>query len=190
MHFTSHNELWAFRVYPAATTLQCRLFISTNHYGSFFFRGKINLEVRLAWFKSIRLNHRNLLLYFDQDGQKMAVSWGSTQYHLFSSQPSGYCEDYGWCILNVLFIPWLLVCSQYMVTNMNCKQQQGHFISSQFNKPYPSSLSQGASLVAQLVKNPPWMQETWVQSLGWEDLLEKGKATHSSILAWRIPCTV
>ena len=44
-----------------------------------------------------------------------------------------------------------------------------------------------ASLVAQLVKNPPAMRETWVQSLGWEDPLEKGKATHSSILAWRIP---
>ena len=40
-----------------------------------------------------------------------------------------------------------------------------------------------ASLVAQLVKNPPAMQETWVQSLGWEDPLEKGKATHSNILA-------
>ena len=47
-----------------------------------------------------------------------------------------------------------------------------------------------ASLVAQLVKNPPAMQETWVQSLGWEDPLEKGKATNSSILAWRIPWTV
>ena len=44
-----------------------------------------------------------------------------------------------------------------------------------------------ASLVAQLVKNLPAMQDTWVQSLGWEDLLEKGMATHSSILAWRIP---
>ena len=44
-----------------------------------------------------------------------------------------------------------------------------------------------ASLVVQLVKNPPAMQETWVQSLGWEDPLKKGKATHSSILAWRIP---
>ena len=44
-----------------------------------------------------------------------------------------------------------------------------------------------ASLVVQLVKNPPVMWETWVQSLGWEDLLEKGKATHSSILGWRIP---
>ena len=45
----------------------------------------------------------------------------------------------------------------------------------------------GASLVSQLVKNLPAMQETWVRSLGWEDLLQKGKATHSSILAWRIP---
>ena len=44
-----------------------------------------------------------------------------------------------------------------------------------------------ASLVAQLVKNPPAMRETWVQSLGWEDLLEKGTATHSSIVARRIP---
>ena len=43
------------------------------------------------------------------------------------------------------------------------------------------------SLVAQMVKNPPAMQETRVQSLGWEDPLEKGMATHSSILAWRIP---
>ena len=47
-----------------------------------------------------------------------------------------------------------------------------------------------ASLVAQLVKNLPAMWETWVQSLGWEDSLEKGKATHSSILAWRISQTV
>ena len=47
-----------------------------------------------------------------------------------------------------------------------------------------------ASFVVQLVKNPPAMWETWVQSLGWEDPLEKGKATHCSILAWRIPWTV
>ena len=44
-----------------------------------------------------------------------------------------------------------------------------------------------ASLVAQTVKNPPAMWETWVQSLGQEDTLEEGMATHSSILAWRIP---
>ena len=47
-----------------------------------------------------------------------------------------------------------------------------------------------AFLLTQVVKNPPAMQETWVRSLGWEDPLEKGKATHSSILAWRIPWTV
>ena len=46
-----------------------------------------------------------------------------------------------------------------------------------------------ASLVAQTVKNPPAMRETWVQSLGWEDPLEEGMATHSNILAWRIPWT-
>ena len=46
-----------------------------------------------------------------------------------------------------------------------------------------------SSLVAQMVKNPPAMQETWIQSLGPEDPLEKGMATHSSILAWRIPQT-
>ena len=54
---------------------------------------------------------------------------------------------------------------------------------------YPLQYS-WASLVAQLIKNPPTMRETWVQSLGWKDLLEKGTDTHSSILAWRIPWTV
>ena len=43
------------------------------------------------------------------------------------------------------------------------------------------------SLVAQMVKNLPAMQETWIRSLGWEDPLKEGMATHSSILAWRIP---
>ena len=54
---------------------------------------------------------------------------------------------------------------------------------------YPLQYS-WASLVAKLVKNTPAVRETWVRSLGWEDPLEKGKATHSSILAWRIPWTV
>ena len=53
---------------------------------------------------------------------------------------------------------------------------------------YPLQYS-WASLAAQLVKNPPAMQETWVQSLGWVDPLEQGKTTHSSILAWIIPWT-
>ena len=47
-----------------------------------------------------------------------------------------------------------------------------------------------SSLVAQLVKNLPAMRETWVRSLGWKDPLEKGKATHSSTLSWRIPWNV
>ena len=51
---------------------------------------------------------------------------------------------------------------------------------------YPLQYS-WASLVAQTVKSPPAMQETWVRSLGLEDPLEEGMATHSSILAWRIP---
>ena len=50
--------------------------------------------------------------------------------------------------------------------------------------------SKRASLVAQQVKNLPAMWETWVRSLGWEDPLEKGKATHSNILAWRILWTI
>ena len=54
---------------------------------------------------------------------------------------------------------------------------------------YPLQYS-WASLVAQLVKNAPAMGETWVRFLGWEDILKKGKATHSSTLAWRIPWTV
>ena len=44
-----------------------------------------------------------------------------------------------------------------------------------------------ASLVAQMVQNLPAMRETWVRSLGWEEPLEEGLATHSSVLAWRIP---
>ena len=44
--------------------------------------------------------------------------------------------------------------------------------------------------MAQLIKNLPAMREAWVRSLGWEDRLEKGKITHCSILAWRIPWTV
>ena len=54
---------------------------------------------------------------------------------------------------------------------------------------YPPQFS-WASLVAQLVKKPPAMQETWVPSLGWEDPLKEGKVTRSNILAWRIPWAI
>ena len=50
-------------------------------------------------------------------------------------------------------------------------------------------IQNGASLVDQTVKNLPAVQETWVRSLGWEDSLEKGMATHSSIHAWTVPWT-
>ena len=65
-----------------------------------------------------------------------------------------------------------------------CTRQWGHLLA-----PIRLYYFLSASLGAQLVKNLPVMQETWVQSLGWEDPLEKGTATHSSILAWRIPWT-
>ena len=54
----------------------------------------------------------------------------------------------------------------------------------------PESLLLEASLITQLVENLPAMQETWVWSLCWEDSLEKGKATHSRVLPWRIPWTM
>ena len=63
----------------------------------------------------------------------------------------------------------------------------GRFPGERIGYPLQYSL---AFFVAQLVKNLPAIQETWVQSLGWEDPLEKGKATHSSILVWRISWTV
>ena len=64
---------------------------------------------------------------------------------------------------------------------------QGHTARKEWSHGLNLGLSD--SLVAQMVQNPPTMQETWVRSLGWEDPLEKGTATHSSILAWRIPWT-
>ena len=54
---------------------------------------------------------------------------------------------------------------------------------------YPLQYS-WAFLVAQLIKNPPIMWETWIRSLGWNDPLKKGMTTHPSILAWRIPWTI
>ena len=59
----------------------------------------------------------------------------------------------------------------------------GRFLGEGIGYPFQYS---GASLVAQMVKNPPAMQETWVRSLGWEDALEEGMATHSSIFACKI----
>ena len=78
--------------------------------------------------------------------------------------------------------------SQHILTQVPGRQGGATAAMSQGSKPRLPGLR--TSLRAQLVKNLPAMRETWVQSLGWEDLLEKGKATHPSILAWRIPWTV
>jgi len=69
------------------------------------------------------------------------------------------------------------------------RRKQKHFKSEVLTSDFNFQVFR-ASLVAQLVKDPPAMQETWIRSLGWEDPLEKGNATYSSILAWRIPWTV
>ena len=58
-----------------------------------------------------------------------------------------------------------------------------------FFSPHKTLICCQASLVAQIVKNPPAMQKTWVRSLGWEEPLEKGTVTHSTLLAWRTPWT-
>ena len=89
---------------------------------------------------------------------------------LKSTQPSQY---YSLCIINHNHIRDEMVGWYHL---------NGH----EFEQTLEDS---GTSLVAQLVKNPPAMWETWAQSLGWEDPLEKGKATHSSVLARRIPGT-
>ena len=103
------------------------------------------------------------------------------------------------------FLPNVTICFHRgtQVPHEQCQTRGSHTASHHFLVMMPSWLqaagsrnfvnccpSLGASLVDQLVKNPTAMQETWVPFLGWEDTLEKGTATHSSILPWRIPQTV
>ena len=102
-------------------------------------------------------------------------------------------------ILLVLVFPLSVLFSEFSFLNRSvgrtCLQYRRPWLDSWVRKipgegiGYPLQYS-WASPVALLVKNPPAMQETWVPSLGWEDPLERWKATHSSILAWRIPWTL
>ena len=78
------------------------------------------------------------------------------------------------------FLTWL--CKKSMIAALSTLPNHGHIVQ---NKLTPSPF--GASLAAQLVKNPPAMQETWVKSLDPEHPLEEGMTTHSSVLAWKIP---
>ena len=89
------------------------------------------------------------------------------------SRGSSWPRDQSWvsCIASIFFTIW-------------AKQLGLLLYISTFRRIY-----RGASLVTQMVKTLPALQETWVWFLGWEDPLEKGMATHSSILAWRIPWT-
>ena len=80
-------------------------------------------------------------------------------------------------------LQWLLWLRQSLKKNTRIVENVAHL---KIRRPVRQ---QTGSLVAQLVKNPPATREIWVRSLGWEDPPEKGKATHSSILAWRIPWT-
>ena len=88
-----------------------------------------------------------------------------------------------WYILFFSVLLWPLKITNHIPLDLFHVQVFGYMLN--FEKHY----SLGAFLVAQLVRNLPAVQETWVQSLGWEDTLEKEMATHSSILAWKISWT-
>ena len=77
----------------------------------------------------------------------------------------------------------------HILFRFKTKRSRPYFSMGPLSKNMRPALMCWASLVVQRVKNLPVIQETWVQSLGWEDPLEKGMATHSSISAWRIPWT-
>ena len=83
-----------------------------------------------------------------------------------------------------------MLVGQHAIIDLNFSHLEGASVFTKQFKDIIEGILSWASVVAQTVKNPPAMQETWVSSLGWEDPLEKGKANHSSILAWRIPRTV
>ena len=101
-----------------------------------------------------------------------------------TAEGTGYPLQYSWASLVAQLLKNLPAMQETPVSFLGCKSR-----SAAEGTGYPLQYS-WASLVAQLLKNLRAMQETWVESLDWEDSLEKGKATHSSILAWRIPWTV
>ena len=102
-------------------------------------------------------------------------------------------ENGFWIVCNVISLDWGFSDSS-VGKESACNAGDPSWIPGSERSPgkgigYPLSYS-WASVVAQLLKNPPAMREIWVRSLGWEDPMGKGKATHSSILTWRIPWTI
>ena len=88
-----------------------------------------------------------------------------------------------------ILVQMLKVCTHTQMHTHIHTHTHTHTYSFSDSFPLQVTIRYWASLVAQVVKNPPAMQETWVQPLGWEDSLEKEMATLSSILAWEIPWT-
>ena len=99
--------------------------------------------------------------------------------------PGGEEDDRGWDV-------WVASQTQWPWVWLNCRSWWGLACCSPWGRKELDTAEQlnWPELMAQQVKNPPAMQETWVRSLGWKDPLEEGKATHSSVLPWRIPWTV
>ena len=125
--------------------------------------------------------------------QARILEWVAFPFSRGSSQPRDRTQVS--CIAGVSFTSWATwkqpawgnVLFTNWEANRHCSWELWHPFWNGVFIFYPLTR---ASLVVQLVKNLLAMQKTWVQSLGWEDPLEKGKATHSSILAWRVPWTV
>ena len=118
--------------------------------------------------------------------------WGPEEYSMFVEWvwgPEEYSMFVEWVWVRWSRASWLLLFSHSVISDSVTPWTAAHQAPLSFTvfRIRLRFTSTGASLVAQLVKNLPAMPESWVRSLGWEDPLEKGKATHCSILAWRIP---
>ena len=112
------------------------------------------------------------------------LKWLSMHTLMLSGAQSNFIKSKCFCIIEVYrnihlsFIDWIVSPCRFICWSPNCSTTECDCI------------WRGISLVAQLVENLPALRETWVRSLSWEDPLEKGMATYSSILAWRIPWTI
>ena len=133
---------------------------------------------------------------------RMSYTWNNPVYIAFSDWPLSlgnmhlkFLHVFSWLDRLIFFSHWIVSIVGFLGSSAG-KEYTCNVGETGSNPGSESSPGEGigypllyswASLVAQMVKNPPAMQETWVQSLGWDEPLEEGMASHSSILAWRIP---